>query len=500
MRIAYFLDTAEGLGGAGNLLLNQARIMSSLHDVLMVIPCTPEGVPNAEYVSRCDKNGLRWKSLYYTTWFKFYGLNLLASLKQTEAIEALLKEERIELCHSVQLNIALELAARRVGIPNLMDIYQLSDSDFRTCWGDLYPSYHLCDSNLYSDKWARNLGIVSRCIRPISPLKEVRVRPHVKKDRYELLVLGRVCPRKNQLEAIRIVQKLSAIYPVHLTIAGELVEEYAATCLDHVKEHHLEDLVEFRDFVSDIGPLMEACDIFLCPSLDESFPSSIVEAVSYDLTIVTTPVGGVPEVFHDRENAFVSRDLSEEAFEEALTACLRAYETSGAEFLHRQARRTWEDLFFEGSIRKKIDAYYDFIMQDHRRRDVPEKQIKEAEALAGELLETREDFSAYTGRILYMMKLRETMRNSQATIWGAGKLGERARGALSVICPTLKVTSFTDRNRVGTWAFLPVITPEELVASHPEYVIIAYKGDTGETVRLLEEAGYVLNETCWILN
>ena len=38
MKVAYFLDIPIGLGGAGNLLLQQAVLMSELYDVIIVIP------------------------------------------------------------------------------------------------------------------------------------------------------------------------------------------------------------------------------------------------------------------------------------------------------------------------------------------------------------------------------------------------------------------------------------------------------------------------------
>lgn len=49
MKIIYFLDIPMGLGGAGNVLLEQAKIMSRIHDVVIAIPCTKAGKINLEY-------------------------------------------------------------------------------------------------------------------------------------------------------------------------------------------------------------------------------------------------------------------------------------------------------------------------------------------------------------------------------------------------------------------------------------------------------------------
>ena len=55
MKIAYFLDANSVIGGTGNVLLEQAKIMSTLHDVVVVIPLDRSGIMNSEYMLRCKK-------------------------------------------------------------------------------------------------------------------------------------------------------------------------------------------------------------------------------------------------------------------------------------------------------------------------------------------------------------------------------------------------------------------------------------------------------------
>ena len=38
MKIAFFLDAPRGFGGAASLLLRQAKLMSELYEVIVVIP------------------------------------------------------------------------------------------------------------------------------------------------------------------------------------------------------------------------------------------------------------------------------------------------------------------------------------------------------------------------------------------------------------------------------------------------------------------------------
>ncbi len=52
------LDISKGLGGAGNVLLEQAKLISTIHDVIVVIPCNVDGEMNPKYELRCKKRML----------------------------------------------------------------------------------------------------------------------------------------------------------------------------------------------------------------------------------------------------------------------------------------------------------------------------------------------------------------------------------------------------------------------------------------------------------
>jgi glycosyltransferase involved in cell wall biosynthesis len=217
----------------------------------------------------------------------------------------LIEEEHIEFLHTTQINGAAELAARKMKIPHLMNIYQLTEEEFAFKQTDFYPRYHLCDSEMYSALWSRKLNMVSECMRPLSPLDKQREYRKTFKKQQTIVMVGLLCERKNQLTAIRAVEKLQDKTDLRLIIAGDCDNTYGKKCRDYVEEHNLQKRVLFSGFVLDVGELLEEADGFLLASTDESFPSSIVEAVSYGVPILTTPVGGVPEVFINHVNAFV---------------------------------------------------------------------------------------------------------------------------------------------------------------------------------------------------
>ena len=87
MKIAYFLDATSVIGGAGNVLLEQAKIMSSLHEIVIVIPLDRWGKMNPEYMHRCKKADIRYVGLVYTTSFCIQYIDIVKAWKDVEKIE-----------------------------------------------------------------------------------------------------------------------------------------------------------------------------------------------------------------------------------------------------------------------------------------------------------------------------------------------------------------------------------------------------------------------------
>lgn len=72
----------------------------------------------------------------------------------------------------------------------------------------------------------------------------------------------------------------------------------------YVREKHLEQTVILTGLRSDIPELLTLFDIFLLPSLWEGFPTALLEAMAMKKPVVSTAVGGTPELI-DSENTGV---------------------------------------------------------------------------------------------------------------------------------------------------------------------------------------------------
>ena len=65
-----------------------------------------------------------------------------------------------------------------------------------------------------------------------------------------------------------------------------------------IRKNNLGDIVKFEGWVSGDKKInmLNWADIFILPSHNEGLPISILEAMSYGMPIISTPVGGIPEV------------------------------------------------------------------------------------------------------------------------------------------------------------------------------------------------------------
>ena len=73
-----------------------------------------------------------------------------------------------------------------------------------------------------------------------------------------------------------------------------------------VNELGVSDLVEVPGWISGAckKEIMHRCSVFVLPSYNEGLPMSIIEAMSYSMAVISTRVGGIPELI-DESNGFL---------------------------------------------------------------------------------------------------------------------------------------------------------------------------------------------------
>lgn len=82
----------------------------------------------------------------------------------------------------------------------------------------------------------------------------------------------------------------------------------------------ISDIVNYEGWVSGEkkADLLNGADVYVLPSYKEGLPISILEAMSYSLPVISTRVGGIPEIIINGKNGFLINPGDKEALYESI--------------------------------------------------------------------------------------------------------------------------------------------------------------------------------------
>ncbi|HZR10073.1 MAG TPA: N-acetyl-alpha-D-glucosaminyl L-malate synthase BshA [Myxococcales bacterium] len=101
-------------------------------------------------------------------------------------------------------------------------------------------------------------------------------------------------PVKRLADVIQVFARVREKCAAVLVLAGDGPERPRVE--EEVRRLGLSQDVAFPGAVSDLAPLLRACDLFLLPSAHESFGLAALEAMSCGVPVLGSRVGGLPEV------------------------------------------------------------------------------------------------------------------------------------------------------------------------------------------------------------
>ena len=156
-------------------------------------------------------------------------------------------------------------------------------------------SQHLKRSTLEQFDIHRDIQVIYNPIdtRSLTPLPgETPTRP-VK----NVVHISNFRPVKRIDDVIKVFDLISAVIPARLFFIGEGPDRSTADLL--VSRLGLHEKVTFLGPQADVGATLQYADLLLSTSESESFGLTIAEAMSCEVPVVATAVGGVPEVMED---------------------------------------------------------------------------------------------------------------------------------------------------------------------------------------------------------
>lgn len=210
-----------------------------------------------------------------------------------------------------------------------------------------------------SDEWKDLLGeIVDKEKIEIlyNSIQVGKVNENKDYKRNKILFLGRVGERKGVYDIIKLVPKIIERYSdAEFIIAGDGEVEQIRKL---VEEKQLDNNVKILGWTSgeDKINLIREATIYLLPSYNEGMPISILEAMANQLPIVSTIIGGIPQLVKDGEEGYLFEAGDLNGFEKAIEKVLSS-EKERARLGRNSFDKVDKCFNLEKNINKLIDLY-----------------------------------------------------------------------------------------------------------------------------------------------
>lgn len=178
---------------------------------------------------------------------------------------------------------------------------------------------------------------------------------------FHLLFLGFITEAKGIFDLLDVIAEHKSEWndKVVLHIGGNgKVEQLQKV----IKEAGIENIVKYEGWVSGEkkSTLLNMADAFILPSYTEGMPVSILEAMSYGLPILSTPVGGIPELVNNEKNGYLFQQGDKMAISDAINRLMNNSELCGV--MSEQSKMKSKDYLPE-SIFVKLKEMYSSISE-----------------------------------------------------------------------------------------------------------------------------------------
>lgn len=180
-----------------------------------------------------------------------------------------------------------------------------------------------------------------------------------------ILFAGVVSPRKGAYELVQAVARVRRSLPdVRLRLAGDTrtYPDYVSRIRRLVTEQGLEGNVQF------LGPLSESdilneyarAAVLALSSWQETLPAAVAQAMAAGVPVVSTAVGGIPDVIRDGETGLLARPGDVAGLADALLRVLADAALAGA---LAEAARSYAEANFRSAVvaQRVLNVYADVL-------------------------------------------------------------------------------------------------------------------------------------------
>ena len=308
MQVLHLIETG-GPGGAERMLLGMTRHLdASFHSTVGLLK--PGWLE-----TQVRERGLAHVQIQGGAWGDFGRIRHLAKVVRTSSIQVI-------HAHEFYMNVLGAAVSRLTGVPLIATVHGKNyyPEKHRRCllyrWVAATAASVVTVSEDLKSFFCRATGVAASRVTmvpngidtdawsPVVPDAVLRADCGIPVDAMVAGAIGNLYPVKRHIDLVRALPLMKAACPnIHVVILGrgdqKAILEREADSLGVADRLHL------PGFQEDARRWLNIMDCFVMPSESEGMPLSLLEAMSAQLPVVVTAVGGIPEVVMHEESGWL---------------------------------------------------------------------------------------------------------------------------------------------------------------------------------------------------
>jgi len=238
--------------------------------------------------------------------------------------------------------------------------------------GHLFPDKIITNSRAVGGIFSENgrketvyNGIDLSLFAPALGGEKARSMLKIGKETRLIGTIGHLAPLKGFEELIEAIGKvINEGFDVKLAIVGEAIypnsQSYKQDLLSLVHSKGLKDRIIFTGFRENIPELLASFDIFVLPSRMEGFGRVNLEAMAMGKPVISTNVGGIPEVVQDGVTGILVTPRNSKALAHAI---IRLFNDSqlGKSMGNAGRRRVEEHFTLQAHVQRIEEIYLEIL-------------------------------------------------------------------------------------------------------------------------------------------
>lgn len=508
--ILYFLDYGNGYGGAVNTIVQQAVIMKNKgHHITLCISDYLHNMMADEYKDIINSLNLKVTYATFQICSHTEDIDVAAIVENYDSIKKKIQEICPDIIHSVQINPIVELVSRELNIPHIMNIYPLLDDFFGINYINIFPYYHTCDSNYWIVRWKKYLDLKSVCIRTVVEAKYTN-KGYIDEKNLKFVCVGNIYKEKNQLSVIKSFERfLNTEKDAQLFIYGYKIGVYAEECAKYIEQNGISNNVHLMGFCSDKKEIYRDKDAIICGSTRESYPNVISESLCNGLTVISTPVGGVPEVIKDEYNGYIASGFTEEAIYNKILQYYNDIKKGAIAEIQYHAKETFHRTHTEDAIFLQLEKFYEDVLKENKHSSkIGINNIRDNFGKWIDLYYSNVDYwdkpDLVKTKIWYIAHISSIIEQAKLDtkcfyVWGAGNLMINTLQIINVFFSEIKLSGIIDSRKEGEVQGYKLFKPEQVLDKMDNVIFISVDNGQEDIIDCLKTSGRVYGKDFFLL-